>query len=84
MTIRLFSSGQGNLPAVRKIHSRRFHQWASLQRLRALRSPHAAARFEVGEREQALADWERALSELRATGPAEAIPRALAGSARAP
>jgi class 3 adenylate cyclase/DNA-binding CsgD family transcriptional regulator len=42
----------------------------------------ADARFEVGEREQALRDWEQSLEELRSVGPAEAIPHALAGQAR--
>ena len=42
----------------------------------------ADARFECGEREEALADWKRGLGELRASGPADAIPQALAGYAR--
>jgi DNA-binding NarL/FixJ family response regulator len=42
----------------------------------------ADARFEFGQREQALADWDEALTELREVGPSEAIPQALAGHAR--
>ncbi len=42
----------------------------------------ADARFECGQREQALADWQVALAELRTHGPADAVPQALAGQSR--
>jgi class 3 adenylate cyclase/DNA-binding CsgD family transcriptional regulator/tetratricopeptide (TPR) repeat protein len=66
------------LEAAREAHVNLGHAGDAARALALL----ADARFEVGERDQGLRDWGQALDELRVSGPAEAIPVALAGLAR--